>query len=412
MTGQVLVVDDDKSVREGLGQTLELADLTPILAGSFVVAKDHITPDFEGVILSDIRMPGRDGFHLLSYAKEQDDDLPVILLTGEGDIPMAVDAMGRGAFDFLEKPCASKDLLPVLERALRTRALVLENRALKAHIAQGDPAARLIVGISDAAEHLRNRIRKVSALGTDAFITGPLGSHIPKVAEVLHQCSTRSKLPFVKRAGQSLAPDSLTAALEDAEAGSLFLDEVAHLPASTQLALVEMLEDDARPCLYFGASGDLSVAVKAGVFNADLYYRISGTTVQIPPLAERREDIPVLFRMCVADAAEQAGLVAPEITPDLLSRLMSQDWPGNTRAVMAEAMRFATGLRDAAGLGDPQALGLAEQMARVEKSLLEQALRRADGRATEAARALKLPRKTFYDKLARHAIRPEEFRDV
>ena len=91
---------------------------------------------------------------------------------------------------------------------------------------------------------------------------------------------------------------------------------------------------------------------------------------------------------------------------------MSQDWPGNTRAVMAEAMRFATGLRDAAGLGDPQALGLAEQMARVEKSLLEQALRRADGRATDAARALKLPRKTFYDKLARHAIRPEEFRDV
>ncbi len=146
MTGHVLIVEDDAAVRDGLVQTLMLADLEPKACSSFVMAKDMIAADWPGVILSDIRMPGRDGFHLLDYAQDADPDLPVILLTGEGDIPMAVRAMEQGAFGFLEKPCASQDLLAVLGRALRTRSLVLENRALKAELAQGDPLAQMLVG--------------------------------------------------------------------------------------------------------------------------------------------------------------------------------------------------------------------------------------------------------------------------
>jgi two-component system C4-dicarboxylate transport response regulator DctD len=146
MIRQVLVVDDDRPVREALGQTLELADYQVRMAGSCIEAKDHISPDFKGLILSDIRMPGRDGFHLLDYAKTVDDELPVLLLTGEGDIPMAVRAMGRGAFDFLEKPCAPDALTSVLERALKTRALVLENRRLKQQLETGDAAARMLFG--------------------------------------------------------------------------------------------------------------------------------------------------------------------------------------------------------------------------------------------------------------------------
>ena len=118
----VLVIDDDRAVRDALVQTLELADCRVISTGSFVAAKDYISPDFQGIILSDIRMPGRDGFHVLNYGREVDHDLPVVLLTGEGDIPMAVSAMAQGAFSFLEKPCDSKDLMRVLERALRARA--------------------------------------------------------------------------------------------------------------------------------------------------------------------------------------------------------------------------------------------------------------------------------------------------
>ena len=162
MSTRVLVVDDDAAVREALAQTLELADLDPVTAGSFVVAKDHITAQFDGVILSDIRMPGRDGFHLLAHARKVDEDLPVILLTGEGDIPMAVQAMRDGAFGFLEKPCAPRDLLDVLMRALKTRALVLENRRLRDLVESGDPAARMIFGQSERAEGLRARVRRVA----------------------------------------------------------------------------------------------------------------------------------------------------------------------------------------------------------------------------------------------------------
>ena len=131
MTDTVLVVEDDALVREAIGQTLELEGYTPILAGSFIVAKDHIKRDFHGVVLSDIRMPGRDGLYLLDYVQTMDKDLPVILLTGEGDIPMAVAAITKGAFDFLEKPCANYVLIEAIIKAVRARNLVLENRRLK-----------------------------------------------------------------------------------------------------------------------------------------------------------------------------------------------------------------------------------------------------------------------------------------
>jgi len=151
-----------------------------------------------------------------------------------------------------------------------------------------------------------------------------------------------------------------------------------------------------------------TVPVSETALNAELYYRLQVTAVRIPSLSERPSDIPVLFRQYVAQASEQAGLKPPEITPEILSSLMAQDWPGNARALMSAAMRFSLGLAE--DLTPSEGLGLAEQLAQVERSLLEAALRRAGGRAAEAAEALKLPRKTFYDKLARHGIRAESFR--
>ncbi|WP_300029585.1 sigma-54 dependent transcriptional regulator [uncultured Roseobacter sp.] len=405
---QVLVVDDDAPVRDALAQTLELADLQPVTAGSFVAARDHITRDFEGVILSDLRMPGRDGFHLLSYAHEQDPELPVILLTGEGDIPTAMKAVGQGAFDFLEKPCAPADLLAVLERALRTRQLVLDNRHLRALVATGDPAARMLFGTSQLAEGLRARVRRVALTETEVLVTGAPGAGISKVAEVIHLCSARSKAPFVKRAGASLQVKDLLDALEAARTGSLFVDEITLMPAQTQLALMEAMDTGTPTRVIAGSHRDLAASVAEGQLHSDLYYRLDVTPVRIPSLSERPEDIPVLFRHYVAQACEQAGLDAPDITPQVVAGLMARDWPGNARALMSEAMRFALGL----GEDDKPdaALGLAEQMAQVEQSLLEQALRRTGGQASRAAQALKLPRKTFYDKLARYGIRPEDYR--
>lgn len=408
MITQVLLVDDDAAVRDAVAQTLELADLEPIIAASFVAAKDLITSGFRGVILSDIRMPGRDGFHLLEYAKAQDPDLPVILLTGEGDVPMAVKAMDQGAFGFLEKPCSPNDLLSVLERALHTRSLVLENRRLRILVETGDPAARLLFGDSDLAQAMRTRVRRVAQLETDVLITGALGTGISKVAEVIHLSSLRSKAPFVKRAGSGMSPEQLGDAMDVAQNGSLFIDEISQLPAETQLAIFELLEGDSGVRFMAGSTRNLDQAVEDGILNSDLFYRIDVTRLRIPSLAERPEDIPVLFRHYVAQASEQAGITPPEVSPEFLASLMTQDWPGNARSLMSAAMRFVLGMPE--DISEAAELGLSEQMARVERSLLAAALGRHNGRAVEAAEALKLPRKTFYDKLARYGIRAEDYR--
>ena len=404
---RVLLVDDDAAVREALGQTLELAEFDAITAGSFVEAKDRIGPRFEGVIVSDIRMPGRDGFHLLDYAHEQDAELPVILLTGEGDIPMAVRAMSAGAFDFLEKPCAPAELISVIERALRTRSLVLENCRLKAQLETGDPAARMIFGISPQSESLRAQARAAARAGTDVLIRGARGSGIPKVAEVVHLCSSRAKGAFEKRSAAGLSRDDLSELWQGCAGGTLFLDEIGQLPMDTQMALQDALEAGGAR-LIAGTVEDLGAQVEAGGFSAELFYRLEVMQLRIPALSERPEDIPVLFRHYVAQAAEQSGLPEPEIGEEMIAGLIARDWPGNARSLMSAAMRFVLGLgeKDASDEG----LGLSERLAQVERSLLADALRRTGGQASAAAEMLKLPRKTFYDKLAKYGLKAEAFR--
>lgn len=408
MTKQVLLVDDDAWVREALGQTLELSGLTPVLAASYIEAKDHVSADFDGVLVSDIRMPGKDGFALLEHVRKVDADLPVILLTGEGDIPMAVRGISQGAFDFLEKPCASADFLAVVEKALRTRALVLENRRLRHQAEAGDAAARLLFGQSPQAAELRARARAAARTQADVLITGEPGSGTSKVAEVVHLLSGAAMGPFVKLSAAGLTAEGLGEAFERADSGSLFLDEITALAPPVQFALLEALETSNGTRVIAGTYRDLEDEVTGGRFNPDLFYKLDVMRIRIPALRERTQDIPVIFRHYVAIACEQAALPIREIPADVLARLMAHDWPGNARALMNAAMRFAMGLSDE---GEGSDLGLSEQLAQVERSLLIEALRRHQGGASAAARALKLPRKTFYDKLARHGIRAETYRD-
>lgn len=407
MIRKVLLVDDDRAVRLALGQTLELADLHPILAGSYIEAKDHISDEFQGVILSDVSMPGKDGFALLEFAQKLDAELPVILLSGQGDIPMAVRSMGQGAFDFLEKPCAPSDLIAVVQKALRARALVLENRMLRKQLQSSDAAARMIYGTSAVSEDLRGRVRAVARTTAEVLITGEPGSSIPKIAEIIHMLSAQAARPFQRIAAGSATPESLARAFEQAEGGSIFLNEVGGLSPSAQFALLELMEADSPARVLAGTNQDLAGEAQAGRFLHDLYYKLDAMRLRIPPLRERPEDIGVLFRTYVAQACEQAALPEPDISEATIARLMAQDWPGNARSVMNEAMRFAMGLTE--DETEPSN-GLTEQLARVERSLLEEALRRAGGNATLAAQRLRVPRKTFYDKLTRHGLRPELFR--
>lgn len=411
MSKHVLIVDDERDVREALGQTIELADLTPVRAGSFIEAKDHIAPSFDGVIVTDIRMPGRDGFHLLDHVRQIDPDLPVILLTGEGDVPMAVKAMSQGAHAFLEKPCGAKDLIAVVEKALQDRALVMQDRRQKLELDRGDAAARMLVGVSDGSQALRARVRAVARTNAEVLITGEPGSGTPKVAEIIHLLSGAVARPFVKRPAAQLSSEALSAAFSEAKAGTLYLDEVTALAPAVQFALLELLEAGSAVRVLSGTSRDIAAEVAEGRFSTDLYYRLDLMRVHISPLRERPEDIPVLFRHYVSLACEQANLPVPEISSHVTAGLMAQDWPGNARGLMNTAMRFAMGMSDdSLAVSSGQGLGLAEQLAQVERSLLIEALQRAQGRSGEAAKALKLPRKTFYDKLARHGVKPDDYR--
>ena len=406
---RVLLVDDDRAVREALGQSLELAGMRPVLAGSYIEAKDHIAAEFEGVVLSDIRMPGKDGFALLDLARKVDPDLPVILLTGEGDVPTAVRGMTGGAFDFLEKPCNPSELIAVVTKALRTRALILENRALKREIRRGDAAARMLVGSSVASEQMREAARMAARTSAEVLISGPPGAGTAKMAEVIHLLSAAAMRPFQKLSAASATPDGLATLFEKSGGGTIFLDEVAALPMAAQFVLLDLIDSHSGTRVIAGTYRDLAREAAEGRFNPDLFYKLDVMRVRIPPLKERTEDIPVLFRHYVAIACEQSDLPMPEITPDVIAGLMAQDWPGNARGLMNAAMRFAMGLHEAKE--DSGAPGLSAQMARVERTLLIEELTRRNGNATEAAAALKLPRKTFYDKLARHGIRAEDYRE-
>lgn len=407
MSDHVLLVEDDPAVREALCQTLELAGLSVIPASSFLVAKDHIAPGFEGVILSDIRMPGKDGMALLDFSRKTDIDLPVILLTGEGDVPLAVDAMGRGAFAFLEKPCETDQLISTVTAALEMRRIVLQDRKLKHDIQSGDAASRLLYGHSAQAQQMRATCRQIARVPGAVLIDGAPGSGLSKVAEVLHLLSDRASGPFVKIGAAGLGVGALHEAVQASEGGSLYLNECVALPGETQFALLNALDQNDGLKLLVGTSQDMLRAVEDGEFDGDLYYRLEGLRVRIPALRERPEDIPVLFRHYVAVACEQSGVPVPPIPSNLLASLMSQNWPGNARALMNAAMRFALGLAP----NQDEETGLAEKMAQIEASLIADALRRHAGNATETARALKLPRKTFYDKLAKYSIRAEDYRD-
>ncbi|MEJ6479501.1 MAG: sigma 54-interacting transcriptional regulator, partial [Octadecabacter sp.] len=302
------------------------------------------------------------------------------------------------------------DFLGLVETALRGRALVLENRRLKLQVEQGDAAARMLVGTSPQTQELRRRLRGAARAAAEVLITGETGAGIAKAAEVIHLLSAAASRPFVKRAAASLTTDTLGVALDDATAGTLYLDEITGLTHAVQFALMDALESGAPARVISGTTQDIVSAVDSGTFNADLFYRLDLLRVRITPLRDRKEDIPVLFRHFVGVACEQANLPEPEISPDIMGDLLAQDWPGNARSLMNAAMRFAMGITEPRGAVGDDALGLVEQMAQVERSLLIAALRRNDGQVTQTAQTLKLPRKTFYDKLARHGLRAESYR--
>lgn len=400
MNRPVLLVDDDAAVREALGQTLGLGGYRPILAASFIEAKDHIAAEFAGVIVSDVRMPGKDGFDLLDYTRKIDPKLPVILLTGQGDIPTAVRGIREGADDFLEKPCEPKHLLEAVEKCLRTRALVLENRALKLQLDMALNESGGFLGTSAAAVNIREAIQRAGRSNMPVVLSGERGSGRGYVARlILNARGNSAGLRRLDCDNPKLSPPGTGAA------EALLLCDLERLSASQQARLSLFLSGLPDAQVFATTGPNPEAMVHAGKLDDDLFYSLGVMRISVAPLRERREDIPVLFNKFLREEIDAGAPISDAAGHGIAAGLQGLDWQGNIRALRNHAKRVAWGLA-----GGTEELGLSAQLERVERGLIEDALRRNSGHASNTAKELGLPRKTFYDRLAKLGIRPEAFR--
>lgn len=432
---RLFVVEDDA---DHLAALCDLMQAAGHAAQGFTTAQAALealgagAPD---LMLTDLRMPGMDGLDLLRAVRAGPLDLPVILLTGHGDVGHAVQAIRAGAEDFLEKPYDAAHLVAVVARALAARATRAEVTRLQQVLAER--AEVTILGTSRAMRALRDRIAALAPLDVDVVITGETGTGKELAARALHAASLRAGGPFVAVNCAALpepmvetlmfghaagafpgATEPRAGKMEAAAGGTLMLDEVEAMPLGVQAKLLRALQDRAverlgehglRPLdirVVTTSKTDLRAAAAAGTFRRDLYYRLAGAELATPPLREAGEDIPLIFAHYAQLAARRYGRPDPAAPWAMLQTLKRRAWPGNVRELKAAAEALALGLLD---LRDTDAAGLAEttladRVAAFEAREIAAALDRHRGNTLRAADALGLPRRTLNDKMRRYGL--------
>ncbi|MEQ8708290.1 MAG: sigma-54 dependent transcriptional regulator [Rhodospirillales bacterium] len=447
MNVDVMLIDDEKHLRTACEQALDLAGLTVECHASASDALVGLSRSWSGVIVSDVKMPGIDGLALLNRVMALDPEIPVILMTGHGDVPMAVDAMRDGAYDFIEKPFASGKLVDAVRRALEKRRLVIQNRVLQDALDTVGPLERRIVGQDKTVVDLRRQVAAFGPIGADVLIFGETGTGKELVARSLHELSPRAEARFVPINCGAL-PESLIESelfgheegaftgaskqrlgkFEYANGGTLFLDEIESMPVELQPRLLRVLQDrrivrlgsnTERPVdvrVIAATNDDLLAAAGRGSFRTDLYYRLNVLSLSLPALRQRRPDIALLFHHFVGLAAIRFKCTPPAVSTSQLQQLIAHDWPGNVRELENVAMRFALGLgvETGAGAAVPAVTGtvvgeiLTDKVAAYEKGLIEDALMANDGSIKATYQQLGLARKTLYDKMKRYNLNDKD----
>ncbi|MBK1840223.1 sigma-54-dependent Fis family transcriptional regulator [Azospirillum sp. YIM B02556] len=445
----VLLIDDDPEVLDSSRQTLELDGLAVEAVTEAAAALARLGSSWPGIVVTDVRMPGMDGFALLDRVRAADPEIPVVLVTGHGDIAMAMRAVREGAYDFIEKPADPGHLVEVVRRALAHRALVLENRRLRAQLAGGGSEGR-IIGRSLAIERLRAAVANLADAEVDILLFGETGTGKELAARSLHEGGRRRAGNFVALNCGAMPdtiieselfghePGAFTGAqgrrigkLEFAAGGTLFLDEIESMPMHLQVKLLRVLQERAIERIGGNRTIPLDLRVIAatkvdllklageGRFREDLYYRLNVVTVPLPSLRERREDVPLLFRHFLDAAAARSRRTVPPLDAATLARLCAHSWPGNVRELRNVAERVALGLGDGltsaasmvvgAAAGTAEIEPLADQLDRIERQLIEEALARCGGRVGETAERLGITRKTLYLKMRHHGLSRDDF---
>jgi two-component system C4-dicarboxylate transport response regulator DctD len=414
--GPVVVVEDDAVLREATLQALELAGLAAEGFENATRAARYLIPSFQGCVVTDIRMDEMDGMQLFARIRDIDPEIPVILMTGHGEIEMAVRAMHDGAFDFLAKPFATDHLVAVVRKALQSRRLVLDNRALRKAIddtgGKSDTQSRIV-------EKLRISISQVAQTNIDVQIVGEPGSGKEYWAAQLHHQSRHYASPFIVRTAERFLNEADLLDVEQAcRGGTLYLEECEGLNQENQSKLSGLLDIRERRSLdNSGAPGfRLVVATRddpePASLSSTLMHRIGAVRLRIPPLRERREDIPTLFAGFVRDAIDQTGKKKFEMSAADRKRLLEHDWPGNIRELRNYAFGAVLNLpREALSAtisNTPK--NLSARINSYEKMLLTEALELTGGHVVRTCELLGVARKTLYEKLSRYGIDPARFR--
>ncbi len=446
MPATVLIVDDEKHTREGLQQALEEEYDVYIASDADEAFNAMEMEDFD-VVLTDLRMAGKSGMKVIDHALSLPRQPICIMMTAYGSVETAVEAMKRGAFDFLTKPVNLEKLELLIRRALRTRSLEVENSELHSRLDQRFSFAG-IVGKSAALQEVISKVKLVAPSKATILIEGETGTGKELIAQAVHQNSPRSKAAFVAVNCAALAPTLLESELfghekgaftgaserrigrfEAADGGTLFLDEIGEIDASTQVKLLRFLEQRSferlgslKPIavdlrLVAATNRNLEEMVKKGTFREDLFYRLNVIRLFMPPLRERKDDIPLLLEHFIAEYSRENGVGAVEIDEGAMERLLDYRWPGNIRelrnfaeniVIMQRGNRiseydldpkfFRQDGETAAG-GEPERPSLSVEDN--EKRLLRNALLEARGNRTRAAEMLGISRRTLHRKLLR-----------
>ncbi|GAB3356935.1 sigma-54 dependent transcriptional regulator [Giesbergeria giesbergeri] len=433
---KVLLVEDDPHARLGCEQALQLDGIPVLAVGSVEEAERALLVEDFGTVVTDMRLPGASGMDLLRRVVERDPGLPVIIITGHGDVTLAVEAMRHGAYDFMQKPFSTADLVDVVRRALEKRGLVLEVETLRRRLDHRDVLETRLIGRSPQMSRVRQRILDVADAAVDILIVGETGTGKEMVARCLHDLSHGSQENYVALNCGGMTdtlldselfghePGAFTGAqkrrigkIEYARGGTLFLDEVESMPMPMQIKLLRVLQERVIErlganqqipvsCRVVAASkADLKVQAEQGRFRADLYYRLNVVPIELPPLRERREDIPELYNEFLLQAAKRYNRPPPTLTPEALRRLMAQDWPGNIRELRNVADCHALGInRSTASAKELPVQSLTEAVESYERLLIADEYGRQSCNISRTAEALKVARTTLHDKLKKYGL--------
>ncbi|MFB2552000.1 sigma-54-dependent transcriptional regulator [Ensifer soli] len=438
MSGRILLIDDEEELRRSTAQALELFDLTVETFSAAEPVLERVGYGFDGVVVSDIRMPGMDGMTLLQRVRELDAEIPVILVTGHGEVQLAVKAMREGVYDFIEKPFSVQHLAGIVRRAMDRRSLVLENRRLRAVAGKRDDIEARLPGRTQVMVDLRYRLRAIGATDADTLVIGDTGVGKEVVARALHDISARSSRPLIAINCAALPETLIESELfgheagafpgalrprygkfEHGRGGTILLDEIGSMPFDLQAKFLRVAQE--RVITRLGSNeqvpldvrfiatskADLAGEVAAGRFRADLFYRLNVATLHVPALSQRRADIPLLFLQLVREAAARYGRDDVAVPPETLAGIAERDWPGNVRELRNAADRYVLGLDIGDGAVPAAETGtarLADRVAAYERRIIAGTIAAHGGSLRPVYESLGISRKTLYEKMQKYGL--------